>query len=298
MHQTKHHGLLATTILSAVLFIGCSTSHIQGEKGPAAQPVIENDLLFSCHGELRFAVESQVDTTIWMDIAFVSDRSLMYERDTVLLRSVKTAVRGGVSDTVACSFRLNPGFYQVCANIGGTEIEPYNIGVKPESIVSEPDRKADFDEFWTSTLASLASVPMEPVLTLLPEYSTADRNIYRVEIPSFGGVMMGGILAEPVAEGKYPTYIEYMGYGADVYYYNGSDRPETIQFLVSVRGQGIFKNPGDGRWIDMGIDSKEDFYYRGAFCDVVRAIDFVCSRPGCDENRLVAHGESQGGAFT
>ena len=46
-----------------------------------------------------------------------------------------------------------------------------------------------------------------------------------------------------------------------------------------------------------GLDSKENFYYRGAYCDAVRAIDFICSREKVDCGRIVSKGESQGGAL-
>ena len=88
-----------------------------------------------------------------------------------------------------------------------------------------------------------------------------------------------------------------MGYGAYPFYFDPSASPQRIDFLVSVREQGIFRDPGE-RWIDKGITSKEEFYYRGAFCDVKRAVDFVCTLDKADINGIAAIGESQGGAFT
>jgi cephalosporin-C deacetylase len=134
---------------------------------------------------------------------------------------------------------------------------------------------------------------LEPV----PEHSNDRRTTYRVTFKSLGGATAGGILCMPVAPGKYPVSLDLMGYGADPYWYDPASDPERIQFLVSVRGQGIFKEP-EGRWIDRGLDSKEHFYYRGAFCDIVRAIDFVCSLDRADTSRIIAMGDSQGGAFT
>ena len=189
---------------------------------------------------------------------------------------------------------LEPGFYQVCVGSG----EPFNIGIRPEEIVSPTDRQPDFDAFWDNTLKELADVEPEYQLTLLPEHSNAQRNVYRVECKSLGGVLMGGYYCEPVAEGKYPAKIEYMGYGAEPYIFDPSAEPETIQFLVSVRGQGIFLGSTPRNWDVQGLASKETYYYRGAFADVVRAIDFVASRSKCDPDRIFAQGESQGGAFT
>ena len=188
---------------------------------------------------------------------------------------------------------LEPGFYRV--DLGG--VKQFNIGVNPEQIQSPSDRPEDFDAFWASTLAELAEVPMEVRYTEIPAHSSAVRTCYHVEIPSWGGATMGGILFVPVAEGKYPVHIEFMGYGADPYYRDPSAEPDRIDYLVSVRDQGIFK-AGNGEWIDRGLASKEDFYYRGAFCDVVRAVDFAASLPKADSTRIFGCGDSQGGAFT
>lgn len=233
-------------------------------------------------------------------MALVSDLSLMSEtKDTVLFSS---AAVEGTYGTVSFPIQdVRPGFYQVNLSwVAGERSGSYakfNIGIDPEKIGSPQDKRPDFDEFWNSTLSELSSVPMEVVMEFSPEHSDSSRNSYRVEILSYGGGMMGGYLCEPVKEGKYPVYIDYMGYGADPYWYDPSSNPEVIEFLVSVRGQGIFRDEKRD-WIDRGLDSKENFYYRGAFCDVVRAVDFVSSLEKADTSRIFARGESQGGAFT
>jgi len=171
------------------------------------------------------------------------------------------------------------------------------IGIQPEKVESPQDKQPDFDEFWECTLAELAAVEPEYHLEYLPEHSNDIRKSYRVTMKSLGGAITGGILCVPVAEGKYKAIIDYMGYGAEPYYYDPSAEPECIEFLSCVRNQGIFRDqPND--WFKRGIESKETYYYRGAFCDVIRAIDFVASLPQTDQNRIVARGESQGGAFT
>ena len=233
-------------------------------------------------------------------MALVSDLSLMSEmKDTVLFDSAGVEGKyGTVSFPVQ---EVSPGFYQV--NLSWTAGErsgsysKFNIGIDPEKISSPQDKRPDFDEFWNSTLSELSLVPMEVVMEFSPEHSDSLRNSYRVEISSYEGGRMGGYLCEPVKEGKYPVYIDYMGYGADPYWYDPSSNPEAIEFLVSVRGQGIFRDEKRD-WIDRGLDSKENFYYRGAFCDIVRAVDFVASLEKTDSSHIFARGESQGGAFT
>ncbi len=248
---------------------------------------------------LKVEVTNPSGEPVEVYLALVSDLSLMSEKkDTVLC---KTLLVDGRYETVVFPLdEVQPGFYQV--NLSWTsgarsgQYAAFNIGVDPEKINSPQDKRPDFDEFWTNTLNELAAVPMEVVMEFSPEHSNSLRSSYRVEINSLNGAKMGGILCQPVKEGSYPVYIDYMGYGADPYWYDPSGSPEAIEFLVSVRNQGIFRDE-ERNWIDRGLGSKEDFYYRGAFCDVVRAVDFVASLDKADTSHIFARGESQGGAF-
>ncbi|MCS2812938.1 acetylxylan esterase [Bacteroides ovatus] len=53
-----------------------------------------------------------------------------------------------------------------------------------------------------------------------------------------------------------------------------------------------------GEWIAFGLDSPKHYYYRGAFADTVRSIDFIFAQPCFDGQNLFATGISQGGALT
>ena len=189
---------------------------------------------------------------------------------------------------------LKPGFYQL--RLRNEELR-WNIGVRPDEVVSPPDAAPDFDAFWESTLTELAGIPLDAQWTPVPEYSNEQRSCFEVRYPSFGGALSGGIISLPNAPGKYPVIIDYMGYNAPTFYFDPSERPECIEYLVSIREQGLFRTP-EARWIDEGLASKEGYYYRGAFADARRAVDFVASLDKADTTRIVARGESQGGALT
>lgn len=225
------------------------------------------------------------------DFKLVRDVSLMADTpDVVLETSCEIAPDSTISVALGA---LEPGFYEVRLR----DSVRFNIGIRPDDVISAPDAPEDFDAFWESTLAQMDEIPLEHVFKEIPEYSNELRTCYEVSYESFGGATAGGIISIPVAPGTYPVLIQYMGYGALPFYFDPSASPDRIDFLVSVRGQGIFREPQQ-RWIDRGLASKEDFYYRGAFADVKRAVDFVCTLDKADVNRIVAMGESQGGAFT
>lgn len=256
--------------------------------------------------KLKIAVSSSKKADFELGVYIVTDLSLMASvKDTVFSHSTTVEIENGL-EYVCMDVPLKPGFYQVNTQIGKPhkgvmEYYPagsFNIGYKPEEICSPQDKEADFDAFWEKTLAELASVPLEVNMTEEPEHSNELRKCYTVTFKSLGGELAGGRLCVPTSGGRHRTFIDYMGYGSDPYWYDPSAAPEDVEFLVSVRDQGIFKRPGHDRWIDRRLDSKEAFYYRGAFCDVVRAIDFICSLDCVDQDKLFARGESQGGAFT
>ena len=204
------------------------------------------------------------------------------------------------------SFGLNlePGFYAAVLSLvnedgSKVEIDRTNLGFNPEQIVSDQDKQPDFDAFWEQTLAELAAVAPDYKFTLLEDYSNDIRKSYRVDMKSLGGEQVSGLLLLPTAEGKYPAVISYMGYGSDVWYADPSSNPDRIEFMLCIRNQAFNRVPGEkDDWCTRGLGDEYAYYYRGAFADAVRAIDFVCSLPQTDTERVVAYGESQGGALT
>lgn len=266
---------------------------------------MQHDWMFTGHQsrKLKANVYAKPGETVSLACHFVSDTTLMTRRDTVLsvFKQARTNKAGKASISIDFP-SLGPGFYQ--ANISysteGSEAISYNqfnIGIEPEQIISPMDRQPDFEQFWAQTLQELSEVPLNLKMTYVPEHSNQLRKSYLVEADSWNGGKIGGYLCVPAKEGKFPVQVNYMGYGADCYWFDPSAKPETVEFLVSVRDQGIFRGQ-QSRWIDRGLESKETFYYRGAFADVVRAVDLVCSLDCADTDKVYAWGESQGGAFT
>ena len=207
--------------------------------------------------------------------------------------------------TYSKSFELanpQPGFYRYTVQLKrNNEIvteKKFNVGYEPEKIQSPIDAKVDFKEFWDSNLKEMAKVAPNYKLTLKPEYSQHGYDMYLVEMYSFGNELIRGYYAKPQKEGKHPVIVEYMGYGSSPYpanqWWDG-----FAYFVLSVRGQALNQPTNRfGKWITYGLDNKDDYYYRGAFMDVVRALDFVSSRPEIDSDKIAVRGGSQGGALS
>ncbi len=211
------------------------------------------------------------------------------------------AVSVAAADSVELSFgfRVEPGFYRCVIDSEGGESSEFNIGYEPESVVSLPDYQPDFDEFWADAKAELAKVAPDYQMTLDKEKSTSDGKVYLVSMKSLGGETIKGYLTVPAKKGKYPALVHYMGYGSKPWYPHPAKDKKFVEFVLSSRGQGLCQPENKyGDWITYGLDDKNTYYYKGAFMDVVRALDFVTQLEQVDTRYVFAEGGSQGGAFT
>lgn len=212
-----------------------------------------------------------------------------------------TAVPAGQTSNISFKFNLQPGFYNCKFTDGDSLIAQYNIGYEPERIISLCDYQPDFVEFWQRARADLDSVAPEFSMERFKEKDTKLSRAYIVKMKSVKGEEIMGFAMVPKKKGKYPAVINYMGYGAGPAYndflpiYDG----EFIYYQQSIRGQGLTLDKNThGQWMAEHIDDIENYYYRNAFMDAVRGIDFVFQMPEFDGKNLFAEGGSQGGALT
>lgn len=238
---------------------------------------------------------SKIKTTLQLDVT--TDQ---YKKITSLSQTLH--LENNDSTQLDFTFVLpEPGFYRChLSEKSGNEvreIKKFNIGYEPTAIVSLPDAPADLKSFWDEAKAELAQVAPEYKLTLITDDSNQARKLYKVTMKSLGGAEISGYYSTPAKKGTYPAIISYMGYGSKPWIPGGT--PGYVEFVLSVRGQGL-QEPTNiyGDWITYRLDSKEEYYYRGAFMDLVRAIDFVASRPEVNPRAIFAEGGSQGGAFS
>ena len=252
-------------------------------------------------GEGPHTIEVKSASSVCQDMEYVLEVSTDFGEPVITLSQTAELHKGGAE----LNFSLDPapGFYNAVLYLvkDGVrkELTRTNLGFNPEQIISEQDKEPDFDEFWSETLEELASVAPEYKLIPLKDHSNEVRQAFRAEMKSLGGETVSGLLMLPVAEGRYPAVISYMGYGSDVWYPNPSDNPEKIEFQLCIRNQAFNRLPNEkDDWCTRGIESKETYYYRGAFADAVRAIDFIFSLDKTDPDFVFANGESQGGALT
>lgn len=223
------------------------------------------------------------------------------EAVTVLKAPVSIPEGGNVKQTVSHKVTA-PGIYRVAAHLesDGKQGLPtaFNLGYEPEKIAHSSSAKPDFKAFWDAGLAELSKVEPRYSMALLTNLCTASQDLYEVRMHSFGEVVVGGHYLVPKKPGKYPVVVRFLGYSS------GPSIPDRdggpfIRYVASTRGQGVMKSENIyGDWMAYRLDSRDDYYFRGAYLDTVRAIDFVCSRPEVDQSRIAVEGGSQGGTLS
>ena len=226
---------------------------------------------------------------------------------------------------------LEPGIYHATITVNDDLARGFYFAVKPTEIVSAPDKQSNFDSYWAAAKEQLAAVPINATLTEIPAKSSAKRKVYLVEMQSIADGLSGdpvtirGYYAEPTDGQKHPVLIHFQGYDSEYRPGGDSATPWCInanwdteeganfaEFILSNRGQSVNNRPASGRddgiqkdfeniygdWFAYEFGNKDKYYYRGAYMDCLRAIDFMASRETSDMQNLFAEGQSQGGAFT
>lgn len=173
---------------------------------------------------------------------------------------------------------------------------------------NELQRPSDFSDYWGRTLKELAAIPMEPEIASVSDRTTATGKLYRVKLNSYGNipivcwyyVPLDVEIGNPAPDRKqYPAIQIMPGWGAEE---PPLDRTAEgyITLSVNPRAHGpskeFFTTPIPHHlW---NIDAPETYYYRAAYMDCMRGIDFLISRPEVDARHIGVEGGSQGGAFT
>lgn len=238
---------------------------------------------------------------------------------TTLEDSVVIAARKQKDFVVTTTENLEPGIYHAECYVDTAHVRGFNFAIDPFAITSVNDKPADFDAFWQAAKDQLASVDMQAQLTAIPERSNANGTVYLVEMYSVPDGLSGepvkirGYYCEPKDGQKHPVILHFYGY--DTQGYTGQvDCPyagQNAEFYLSHRGQYLNNRPAGtdlgvaeetvniyGDWFRYNLGEKDNYYYRGAYMDVVQAIRFMATRETSDMTKLFAEGSSQGGALT
>ena len=223
-----------------------------------------------------------------------------------------TAVLDKGEKTVDCGSLQTPGFLRckVVAEINGKKYTGAATGgYAPMEIAATAQLPADFVSFWEKARAEAVALPLDARMTLLPEKSTPEVDVYHISFQNYKpGSRMFGILCVPVKAGKYPAVLKVPGAGVRAYK-GAMDLAKSGIITLEMGIHGIPVTMADSVYSYLAssalngyptynIDDKNNYYYKRVYLGCVRAIDFLYTLNQFDGNRLALLGGSQGGALS
>lgn len=164
-------------------------------------------------------------------------------------------------------------------------------------------RAQEIAAFWERTLESLAKEPIDAVVEPLNEPLPYKK--FRVTLRGLDGVHFRALLALPIRgdspQRALPVIVSPPGYGGNQQGVMLDECQRGYAILqVFPRSQGpsadLWKIDGSDK-LTWRLERPDDAYYRGAYADVVRSIDFLVSRPEIAADRIALVGTSQGGGI-
>ena len=170
---------------------------------------------------------------------------------------------------------------------------------------------AEISRFWDATRAKLAEVemnpnvePVEPTEVLNAEGNRKTRRIYQVVLTSFEGQRIRAWYTTPEGEPPihgWPAIMETPGYGGvmPLPLYLVQYGYATLSLFPRSQGESLKEWEIEyGTKLVYHVTDRDSYYYRGAYMDCVRGLDFLHSRPEIDASRIGLLGYSGGGGLT
>ncbi len=205
-----------------------------------------------------------------------------------------------------------PGFYRVkvWAYVDGRKYEGLaTAGFEPEKIPPTVKNPPDFDAFWNDAIAEARKLPLDPIITLVPDKCTGDVNVYHISfLNNLPGSRIYGMLAIPKKPGKYPAILKVPGAG--IRPYRGDTRLASQGFItleIGIHGipvdldVQVYMNLSEGAlygYPTIGMNDRNTHYYKRVYVGCVRAVDFIYSLPEFNGKDVAVTGGSQGGGLS
>lgn len=282
---------------------------------------VTDDWVFSGKPAITFQIKNSNEAAVRVEarMRITTDQKQEVE---VVADSVDIAGNSTKEFVMTTTSDLAPGIYRAVCWVNGKLARSFYFAIDPFDIVSAPDKQSDYDDFWSTAKGQLAATPMDAVLTEITDHSSATRKVYLVEMKSIADGLTGdpvtirGYYCEPQDGQPHPVIMHFYGYDTQ-----GSKSKcecpqggtsQYAEFYLSHRGQYLNNRPAStnnpgvtedcvniyGDWFAYNFGDKNGYYYRGAFMDCVRAVEFMATRASSDMAHLFAEGSSQGGALS
>lgn len=178
-------------------------------------------------------------------------------------------------------------------------------GVMPRPAIADfagsTERPTDFVGFWQQTRSELEAIPANVSSEPEPLRSTDSVETFAIRYTSLGGARIFGWLCVPRGRTDCPGLLLPPGYSGSPSLPRAWADLGYAALQVSPRGHHRSDGdiaPGFPGYMTAGIDDPRTYIYRGAYCDIWRAVDVLLGRPEVDRSRVGVSGASQGGALS
>ena len=185
-------------------------------------------------------------------------------------------------------------------------------GADVKALVQTKPEPKDFDAFWKTCREELDAVPVKADLEEISSPTEGVR-LYKAKVTCPGGTGFAtGYLSVPIRDKKVMAVASFFGYGASWgrgAYMPPSSVPTTaIRFFASAHGFELGREPayyqsmrkaagsnGFGHGFDPAQNTKpETCYFHGMALRIMRAVEYLKTRPEWNGRDLVVVGGSQG----
>lgn len=210
------------------------------------------------------------------------------------------------------------GMVQV--NLPGRSEKPAAVGfiVSPEDFKPGFDRPEDLGRFWKKQIRAMRSIPMDVQLEEVSPGGEFESDVicWQFIINGPDETPCRGYIAMPKGAQKHSLPIYFFAHAAGVSggwcRARASHAAEMAMtgggaLAIDMNAHGIPDDMPLEYYVELEhgrlqnyskklITDHESYYFRTMFLRMVRALDYMCSRPEWDGRRVLVQGESQGGA--
>jgi len=298
------------SIVSAILFFNFLSAQPREELVSVIVTPNQEDWTYEAGDQAEFAITAlrnnvnlegvEIKYTIQPDPGYRSIK--IWDEGTLVLKKGSVNIRAKRFNT--------PGFLRCTATVevDGKAYSSYaTVGYSPDKIEPTTSLPSDFEAFWEKGKEELAAIPVNPILTLMPERCTDKVDVFHVQINNVQGKIYG-ILCRPKKEGKYAAILHVPGAGIRPYYGEVAEAEAGfISFTIGIHGipvnldQGVYNDLRQGalnQYFTNNLDDKDNAYYRRVYLGCVRAVDFIAGLDSFDGEHIAVTGGSQGGALS
>lgn len=297
------------TVLSflVLLCIGTVYGQIRGNEIRVVVSPNHNDWVYALDEKCTFTVRvvkaQNLLPNVTVDYELGPEMYPTEKKEGIVLKDGTLTLRSSMK---------TPGFLRckVKAHVDGRTYEGLaTAAYAPDKLRPVSQLPDDFQSYWNETLRKARELPLNPLMTLLPERCTETDNVYQVSFQTKpGGGRFYGILSIPKKEGKYPALLRVPGAGVRPYSGDTYTAPgRVITLEVGIHGipvtmqQSVYDALANGalsNYWTFRRDDRDAIYYNRVIVGALRAVDLICSLPQFDGKTLGVTGSSQGGALT